>query len=387
MAPKRTAKAKLRGKRKSKAPKRSVARSRKLTAGGGPITLEEAQALALARRPGRALRKAATTLDPANPRTVGEAREELEKERRQEREQRFREYKATMTVMKERGAKDTGPQASAVGRRGARTTATASAASFVPLQIFAEGDSWFDYPPFLIKRGVIKRLQKRLGVPILNLAMAGDEVRFMLGVEQRIRLMQLLTDGCPAGGPWEALLFSGGGNDIVDNPMALWLRDFNPSLPPAAQINQPRFDSALALVRAGYEDLIDLRNQLSPGTHLFFHAYDFAFPDGRGVCTLGPWLEPAFKLRKFPPFEPGNPVGPGHAVVKEMLTQFATMLTGLEAADPKKKITFIDTHRTLAPAPSSWDNELHPNGDGFDLFAELFHKEVEAVFPGRVLKP
>ena len=218
-------------------------------------------------------------------------------------------------------------------------------------------------------------------MPILNLAMAGDEVRFMLGVEQRKRLIGLLTKGCPAGGPWEALLFSGGGNDIVDNPMALWLNDFNPALPPAAQINQSRFDAALALVRAGYEDLMDLRKQLSPGTHLFFHGYDFAFPDGRGVCTLGPWLKPAFDLRKFPP------IIPGAAVVKEMLTQFATMLKTLAAGDLTGKTTFINTHNGLAPNVSSWHNELHPTNDGFDLFAKLFHKEVEAIFPGRVLKP
>ena len=71
-------------------------------------------------------------------------------------------------------------------------------------------------------------------------------------------------------------------------------------MPPAGLIHQPRFDAALALVRAGYEDLIALRDQLSPTTHLVFHGYDFAIPDGRGICHLGPWLKPTFDLRKFP---------------------------------------------------------------------------------------
>jgi hypothetical protein len=55
----------------------------------------------------------------------------------------------------------------------------------VPLQIFAEADSWFDYPVPFFGGGIIPRLENRLGVPILNLAKAGDEVRCMLGVEER----------------------------------------------------------------------------------------------------------------------------------------------------------------------------------------------------------
>jgi hypothetical protein len=145
MATKRTAKAKGRGKRKSSAPKRSIAPSRRSGAGDGPVTLEEAQALALARRPTRGVRKAAVTVDPANPRTVGAARQDLERKRRQEREQRLREYKATMTIMKERGAKDTGPQDAEGLPRGAKAK---SAASFVPLQIFAEGDPGLTIPHF-----------------------------------------------------------------------------------------------------------------------------------------------------------------------------------------------------------------------------------------------
>ena len=54
-------------------------------------------------------------------------------------------------------------------------------------------------------------------------------MRYMLGVEERKLLSKHFTDGCPAGGPWDVLLFSGGGNDIVDNPMALWIKDFDPA--------------------------------------------------------------------------------------------------------------------------------------------------------------
>ncbi len=367
-----TGKANVRGKAKSPATVRSTARPRKAASVEGPVTLEEARALARARQPKRALRRAAAVA-PATPATVGEERERLAEQQRVERERRIREYKDTMEIMKRRGAKRPGPKRTTQGRRRAPG---APAAAFQPLQVFAEGDSWFDYPPFLFKGGIIPRLESRLGVPILNMAKAGDEVRFMLGVEQRKRLAECLKEGCPAGGPWDVLLFSGGGNDIVDNPMALWVSDWNPAIPPAAHINQPRFDVALALVRAGYEDLIILRDQLSPNTHLVFHGYDFAIPDGRGICHLGPWLKPTFDLRGFPTR------AAAFAVVEAMLKQFAAMLTALVA---RPKVTFINTQGTLAPVTSAWHNELHPNRDGFEKFADLFQQQLRAIFPARVV--
>jgi hypothetical protein len=112
-----------------------------------------------------------------------------------------------------------------------------------------------------------------------------------------------------------------------------------------------------------------------PNTHLFFHGYDFAIPDDRGICFLGPWLKPTFDLRKFPN------LAARQAVVKEMLRQFATMLTGVATA---LGVTFVNTQGTLAPNPSSWHNELHPSKAGFDKITAKIGTEIKALFPTRV---
>ena len=145
---------------------------------------------------------------------------------------------------------------------------------------------------------------------------------------------------------------------------------------PAQQINQPRFTAALALVRAGYEDLITLRDQISSTTRLVFHSYDFAIPDGRGVCFYGPWLKPTFDLRGFPS------QASAFKVVSVMLQQFATLLATL--ATHATGVTFINTQDTLIPRKSSWHNELHPSRNGFDKFAERFRTELKTLFPTRV---
>jgi len=358
------------GKKTPRKTTKASTRVKSVASNEGPVTLEEARALAQAKLPKRIGRKALT---PAtSPEAVGIEREKLAQKRQEEIERRVREYKATMAIMKKRGAREPGAKRT---RKPKPTELAPKVTGFAPLQILAEGDSWFDYPVPFFGGGIITRLENRLGVPILNLAKAGDEVRYMLGVEERTILAQYFSAGCPAGGPWDVLLFSGGGNDIVDNPMALWVKDWNPAIPPADHINKPRFDSALALVRAGYEDLIELRDQLSPNTRLIFQGYDFAIPDGRGICHLGPWLKPTFDLRRFPNRAAAS------EVTKAMLKQFAAMLTSLAR---RPNVTFIKTQGTLPPRTSSWHNEMHPSSSGFDAFAYIFHRELKALFPNRV---
>ena len=334
----------------------------------GPVTLAQARALATVTAPVAKATKGAAVVT-TSPALVGLERRRLARSQQQERRRRMKEYKATLAIMKKRGVKGLAPKAA---KGAAKPKAGAK-----PLQVFAEGDSWFDYPVPFFGGGIIPRLEDALGVPVLNLAKAGDEVRYMLGVEERKRLIEQFTRGCPAGGPWDAMLFSGGGNDIVDNPMVLWIRDFNATMPPAALGHQARFDTALALVRAGYEDLIGLRDRLSPQTRLFFHAYDFAIPDGRRICHLGPWLKPTFDLRGFPT------QASRFAVMKILLEQFAAMLQSL--ASSHTNVTFINGQGTLAPTPSSWHNELHPSKAGFKAFVVLFHQALKAAFPNRVL--
>jgi hypothetical protein len=333
-----------------------------------PVTLAEARTLAArARHPAKAMAAAPAARIATPPAKVALARSDAADQRDAEIRRRRRDYTDTLNIMKARGA------------RPPRLTKTfGEARTFQPLQILAEGDSWFDYPAHA-RGGLIPRLATKLGVPIMSLADAGDEVRYMLGVEQRERLVREFQGGCPAGGPWDVLLFSGGGNDVVDNPLAIWLRDYASGLPARDLVHPQRYEAVLTLVRAGYEDLIELRDRLSPDTHLVFHAYDFAIPDGRGVCggLLGPWLQPAFRMRGFPL----DPPTEAAEVVRVMLTDFAAMLNGLTG---HKKVSFVNGQGTLAPVRESWHNELHPSADGFNAFVELFRAKIQELFPGRV---
>jgi hypothetical protein len=310
------------------------------------VTLDRARTLAKAKVGPLRLPKA---LAEASPGKVGLERERLGRRREIERKHRVRVYTETYRAMKAAGQ---------------------------PLRILAEGDSWFDYPPHVFLGGVIPRLERRIGAPILNLAEPGDEVRFMLGVKQRKLLEQTLAEARAGGEPFDALLFSGGGNDVVEDPMCLWIRRFDAAQSADWHVDARRFDEILGIVRGGYEDLIQLRNAVSPDTRLFVHGYDFAIPSGRGVCHLGPWLKPTLDYRGVPNLATGK------EIVKAMLRRFAAMLSKLE--HEHAGVHFINAQGLLDAHPDWWHNELHPTSEGFDAFADKFHQALKAVFPSRI---
>jgi len=258
-----------------------------------------------------------------------------------------------------------------------RLALTAAPGALRPLNLFADGDSWFDYPlPALARNDVITSIGNH-GKPqpiILNLAHYGDEARDDLGVEQRLRIQDNLKDA--DNGTFDAILFSGGGNDTVGNQFCLWLQDYAAGMTPPQGINLPRLDDVLGVVRSAYEDLITVRDLVAPQCPLFIHAYDFAIPSGVGVCDdiIGPWLKPSLDYRGWT----DKPTAT--QVVKEFLLKFRGMLTQIAAAH--KNVVFVETQGTLAP--EEWANELHPTPPGFDKIAVKFLTALRTVFPGRI---
>ena len=132
----------------------------------------------------------------------------------------------------------------------------------------------------------------------------------------------------------------------------------------------------LGVVRSAYEDLITVRDKVLPQHPIFIHAYDFAVPDGRGACSIGPWLKPSLEYRHWM----NLPANTG--IVREFLLHFDNLLQQIESTHPN--VTYIRTQGTLMPVPGDWDNELHPTPSGFDKIAAKFQIALQARFPGRI---
>jgi hypothetical protein len=250
-------------------------------------------------------------------------------------------------------------------KEGARATGAGTL-----LTILAEGDSWFDYP---VGTDVVRSLRDLIGLPIAHMAHYGDEVRQMLSLKQRKEIEQRLARGATNGRPWDALLFSGGGNDMVGDQLCIWIKPYSDGMTVEQVLDAVRFGAVLQIVEAGYRDLIALRDRLSPNTKLFLHQYDFAPPNGRGVCNVGPWLKPSLDFRLVPPNLQVE-------AVKLMLQRFATLLASL--APHGSNVFVVPTQGTFPAATDEWwANELHPTKKGFLAIAEKFRAALKGQFP------
>jgi len=294
-------------------------------------------------------------------------RQRLREQVQKDRAERFKKFVATTE-------KPTEPPSTAFALR-----SVALESDKPNLRILAEGDSWFEYPlPITHGDGVIYQLEQLLGYEIANMAHHGLEVEQMLGLSIRQDIIARLTDPRVQ---FDALLFSGGGNDIVGDQFCIWLKDSPPIPSPDQMFDMNAVNSALAILESEYRELLDIRDQYSPETVVFAHAYDFPPITGKGVCGAGPWLKPSLDYA-YKHLGVSNPdPNDEFIVVKTILQMFGSMLDRLAADPTVDKFVVVQTQGTLTPDASDWQNEIHPSSAGFIKIAEKFQASLARVFP------
>lgn len=249
------------------------------------------------------------------------------------------------------------------------------------LNLLADGDSWFDY----LGDDVIAQLPKldnRANFhPPLNLSVAGDRTSNSLGVSRQKRIIEALSNN--ENGKFDAILFSGGGDDIVGEQFCLWLNnandvghDYNKAL------KEDALNNMLSLIENAYKDLIKLRNSHAPDIPIFVHSYDFPPPNNSSVCKLaGPWLHPSLSYRGWNDFQSNA------ALVKSILLKFNKILKDI-SDDKNNNTILVETQNTLhftdEKDSKDWANELHPTRSGFEQISRKFLKALKDRFPGRI---
>jgi hypothetical protein len=226
------------------------------------------------------------------------------------------------------------------------------------LNIVADGDSWNDYPHILgTDGGLADHLAAVLGVPILNLAHAGDSTEETMGLAKSQRLQCALPNA-------NILFFSGGGDDIAGDEFYIWLNN-NTDGDVNKAVNWTRLNAVLDLIIADYEDLTEIRDAVAPNCLIVTHSYDFPVADklGVGVLWLGPWLQPGLVRRGWT--DPVKQV----AIVQTVLTAFQSRLSTFAAQN--RLHLHVNTQGTLAP--EDWGNEIHANGTGWTKLAQVIN--------------
>jgi hypothetical protein len=256
----------------------------------------------------------------------------------------------------------------------------------------AEGDSWFSYGS-LKMRNVLLDMELPERTLILNIAQPGDTLRRMHETCRNPELYFFLRNR--SGRRWDAILLSGGGNDVIDAAWndkiaapEIFVKPAEPSSVTLANlrtiVKQPAYDALFEYIAANIGQIVtqgrDQTGGNSNGVPLFMHTYALLQPRNAPVkyLKLGPWL-----------YEACVWLGIDQAlwieVARMVLTDLATTLNRLNLPQFHVIDTLALTTSMMPSAPGStgdsndWENEIHPNRGGYRKLAATWSTEITRV--------
>jgi lysophospholipase L1-like esterase len=251
-------------------------------------------------------------------------------------------------------------------------------------RILAEGDSGFTIGAIPSSNLLYElRLNKPAGV--LNLGYPGDTIANIAQLSRNTEFSRRLVHPRWAS-DWDALLLSGGGNDLIDQAEDI----IRPSplgsgRKAADHVNADRLAAFKEGVKAGYRAIVALRDSdASPnrGKPIVVHTYDYPTPRPSPanfviVPITKPWMHPIFE---------------NYQISKTMRIKVAELLLDtlaealLELGNELPAFHVVDTRNTLDRAQvdakgnsGDWLNEIHPNGSGYRKIARKLAGKLHKV--------
>jgi hypothetical protein len=262
-------------------------------------------------------------------------------------------------------------------------------------RFLAEGDSWFSIGalnPFK-SANLLQQMAFSKRCVAVSCAFPGDTLQRMVNVRRDPQFVSLLAGA--AQRPWDALLFSAGGNDLIDalgaggGGVALSQRllrrqsEWGPSSNGAARyVSEEGWATFATYLGANFEALLALRDQgESAGCPVFVHGYAVPTPRPAGSGPVGPWLLPSLRAYQIP--------AAAHLALARILIERLAALLASFAADRTRfaNLHFFDSTRVaLDPAqPGStgvsgdWSNEIHLTHAGCRKVARPWGAAIEAA--------
>jgi hypothetical protein len=258
----------------------------------------------------------------------------------------------------------------------------------------AQGDSWFSighFPPWATTNLLQQMVLSRSALAV-NCARPGVELAHMTDTSSAQVFLNLLNGNISQR--WDALLMSGGGNDLIDAATAaptadpklrLLLRsDEWPAAPVSAsgylsQAGWATFTGHMDLVLQG---LLDQRDKgKNANVPLVLHCYDYVTPrNAPAGPKLGPWLYKAVNtIYHVPPAD-------WQAVADVLISRLADMWLALAEKYASRNVNVIDTRGTITRAAAGttgisgdWENEIHPTPHGYGLLARKWRPTLDAL--------
>jgi lysophospholipase L1-like esterase len=244
--------------------------------------------------------------------------------------------------------------------------------------IVAEGDSWFDYP----LNDVLTMLEDEHGFDVEAVAHKGDTVEdIAYGAGQFDDFARLIEKLLRQGRVPDAILLSGGGNDIAGDEFVILINHVLSGLPAVNAdivrgVVDIRLRNAYTFLISGLTEIA--MQYLDRSIPILLHGYDYAVPDGRGFLggwafLPGPWLQPGLFQKGY------QNLSTNKAIVRTLIDAFNVMLQQVSRMPQFGHVKYVDLRGTLSQGAgykTDWANELHPTKGGFRAVAAKIAREI-----------
>lgn len=262
----------------------------------------------------------------------------------------------------------------------------------------AQGDSWFSIgalPPTRTTR-ILAELQLLTSAVIVNCAYPGAKLHRMADTTTAVDFRRLL--GGKLALKWDAILLSGGGNDLIEavgappsaDPSQRLLRTAGErgAAPPApaAYLSDAGWTTFAGHIREVFNQLVDARDSgINRTTPLVWHNYARVMPrPAPAGLGFGPWLLPALDAYAVPPSD-------RLAVSDELTGRLRKLIDDLvaerHARDPQCRVFVADSMDagiTLADPDTTdvsgdWINEIHLTRSGYRKCAQAWQQVLDPL--------
>lgn len=280
--------------------------------------------------------------------------------------------------------------------------------SDVGLRLLAEGDSWFTIGTLNLgaASNLLFKLELARSCIVMNCAYPGHTLARMVDALTDPWFDRLLRQGAHAR-YWDALLISGGGNDLIDAAQTppidrhgqpvprqrrLLLQPAEVAANPAAGgaerfVSEDGWRLLADYLRANFAELARRRDQgPSRGRPLFTHTY--AVPTVRPAGTVGAphgWLHPGFVAYGIPPAERQAVADLLFARLRRLLLELdqhsghSAALPNVHVFDSAALPGIVAAAPDTAGRSGDWINEIHLTPEGCGKVGRAWGASIDAV--------
>jgi lysophospholipase L1-like esterase len=250
-------------------------------------------------------------------------------------------------------------------------------------RILAEGDSWFSLGA-IPSSNLLYELRFKKRTVILNLGRPGDTITNISALSDNAEFSRRLAHPRYSS-DWDAILLSGGGNDLID-----WADEIIKKKPRsggrkvADYVNEKALKALGDKVVRGYADIVAHRDSRKKNRNkpIIVHTYDYPTPRPSPATFLimpitDPWLHPIFESKK-------TPMTMRIKITDHLMDSLATTLHDLESRLTAFHV--VETRGVLHRAAlgdkgnsGDWLNEIHPNDRGYRKIANRIGRRLHRL--------